>query len=141
MTEFESAQLVYMQAERAGNLMSLIQTQGELIQNDATQFTTLIFGYLLVAYFIGSHLTKVQVVILNTLYIASVGSTVFQMVTGGLTAMGFLERFYEVSENTRELSAMNSDYLLFGVALNIALIIASLYFMWSVRHPKTEPPL
>jgi hypothetical protein len=141
MTEFESAQLVYMQAERAGNLMSLIQTQGELIQNDATQFTTLIFGYLLVAYFIGSHLTKVQVVILNTLYIASVGSTVFQMVTGGLTAMGFLERFYEVSENTRELSAMNPDYLLFGVALNIALIIASLYFMWSVRHPKTEPPL
>jgi predicted neutral ceramidase superfamily lipid hydrolase len=141
MTEFESAQLVYMQAERAGNLMSLIQAQGELIQNDATQFTTLIFGYLLVAYFIGSHLTKVQVVILNTLYIASVGSTVFQMVTGGLTAMGFLERFYEVSENTRELSAMNPDYLLFGVALNIALIIASLYFMWSVRHPKTEPPL
>ena len=141
MTEFESAQLVYMQAERAGNLMSLIQTQGELIQNDATQFTTLIFGYLLVAYFIGSHLTKVQVVILNTLYIASIGSTVFQMVTGGLTAMGFLERFYEVSENTRELSAMNPDYLFFGVALNIALIIASLYFMWSVRHPKTEPPL
>jgi hypothetical protein len=137
MTEFETAQLVYMQAERAGNLMSLIQTQGELIQNDATQFTTLIFGYLLVAYFIGSHLTKVQVVILNVLYIASVGSTVFQMVTGGLTAMGFLERFYEVSDNTRELSAMNADYLLFGVTLNIALILASLYFMWSVRHPKT----
>ena len=138
MTEFETAQLVYMQAERAGNLMTLIQTQGELIQNDATQFTSLIFGYLLVAYFIGSHLTKVQVIILNVLYIASVGSTVFQMVTGGLAAMGFLERFYEVSNNTRELSALNANYLLFGVTLNLTLIIASLYFMWSVRHPKTE---
>ena len=42
MTEFETAQLVYMEAERAGNLMTLIQTQGELIQNDATQFTSLI---------------------------------------------------------------------------------------------------
>ena len=79
MTEFEIAQLEFMQAERSANLLNLVQTQGSLIQSDATFFTTLLFGYLLVAYFIGASLTRVQVIILNVLYIASIGASIFQM--------------------------------------------------------------
>ena len=138
MTEFEIAQLAFMQAERQANLIELVQTQGNLIQNDAIQFTSLIFGYLLVAYFIGANLTRIQVAILNVLYIASVGATIFQMVTSGFVAIGFLNRFLEVSGYSAETTAINANYIGFGVTLNVALILTSLYFMRSVRHPKTE---
>lgn len=139
MTEFESAQLVYIQAEREANLLSLIHSQAELIQNDATQFTTLLFGYLLVAYFIGAHLTRAQVIILNILYSVSIGATMFQMTSSAFIALGFLERFLEVStlRNT-DLSAINPGYIVFAVILNIALVITSLYFMWTIRQPKIE---
>ena len=136
MTEFEAAQLVYMQSERAVNLLTLAQTQGELLQNESTQFTTLVFGYLLVAYFIGLNLSRIQVTILNVLYAVSIGATIFQMVAGGLAAIGFLNRFYELTDATRELTVVNPSYLAFGVCLNFALVLASFYFMWSVRHPK-----
>ena len=138
MTEFEIAQLEFMQAERNANLLNLVQTQGSIIQSDATQFTTLLFGYLLVAYFIGSNLTRIQVIILNVLYMACIGATIFQMTTAAFTAMGFLNKFLEVSDNEGEITAINPNYIGFGVALNLALILTSLYFMWSVRHPKTE---
>jgi hypothetical protein len=138
MTEFEIAQLEFMQAERSANLLDLVQTQGSLIQSDATQFTTLLFGYLLVAYFIGANLSKIQVSILNLLYIASIGASIFQMTTGAFTAIGFLNKFLEVSGNEGEMSPLNPNYIAYGVALNLALILTSLYFMWSVRHPKTE---
>ena len=138
MTEFEIAQLEFMQAERSANLLNLVQTQVSLIQIDATFFTTLLFGYLLVAYFIGASLTRVQVIILNVLYIASIGASIFQMTTGAFTAIGFLNKFLEVSGNEGEMSPLNPNYIAYGVALNLALILTSLYFMWSVRHPKTE---
>jgi len=138
MTEFEIAQLEFMQAERSANLLNLVQTQVSLIQIDATFFTTLLFGYLLVAYFIGASLTRVQVIILNVLYIASIGASIFQMTTGAFTAIGFLNKFLEVSGNEGEMSPLNPNYIAYGVALNLAMILTSLYFMWSVRHPKTE---
>lgn len=138
MTEFELAQLEFMQAERNANLLELVLTQGNLIQSDATQFTTLLFGYLLVAYFIGASLTRTQIVILNTLYVASIGATIFQMTTGAFTALGFLNKFLEVSGNSGETTPIDPKYIGFGLALNLALIATSLYFMWSVRHPKTE---
>ena len=138
MNEFELAQLEFMQAERNANLLDLVQTQGSLIQSDATQFTTLLFGYLLVAYFIGANLSKIQVSILNVLYVASISATIFQMTTGAFVAIGFLNRFLEISGNEETVTAINPNYIGFGVALNLALIITSLYFMWSVRHPRTE---
>lgn len=138
MTEFEAAQLVYMQSERAVNLISLVHAQGELIQNDATQFTTLLFGYLLVAYFIGLNLSRIQVTILNVLYAASIGATIFQMVVGSLAAIGFLNRFYELTDATREVTVVNPNYLAFAICLNFGLVLASFYFMWSVRHPRAK---
>ena len=45
MTEFELAQLEFMQSERNANLLDLVLTQSGLVQNDATQFSTLIRGF------------------------------------------------------------------------------------------------
>lgn len=138
MSEFELAQLEFMQAERNANLLDLVLAQGSLIQSDATQFTTLLFGYLLVAYFIGARLTRIQVIIFNALYVASIGATIFQMTTGAFTALGFLNKFLEVSGNIEETTPIDPRYIGFGLSLNLALIVTSLYFMWSVRHPEAE---
>jgi hypothetical protein len=138
MTEFEIAQLEFMQAERNVNLLELVQTQGIIMQSDSTQFTTLLFGYLLVAYFIGANLTRIQVAILNVLYVASIAATLFQIITALITAQGFLNRFLEVSGNSAETTAINPMYLAYGLTIGLAAVLTSLYFMRSVGHPKTE---
>ncbi len=138
MTEFEIAQLELMEVARAQGLLELVQGQGTLMQTDSTGFTTLLFGYLLVAYFIGAQLTRVQVSIFNMLYIFSIGSVMYQLLVNAFSAMAFLERFYEISENTRGQTSLNPTYLAFGVILGCLVVSASLYFMWTVRRPKTE---
>ena len=62
----------------------------------------------------------------------------FQMVTSGIVAIGFLNKFLEASGYGEELTAVNPNYLIFGVMPNIALVLTSLYFISSVRHTKTE---
>lgn len=138
MTEFELVQLEFMHSERAVNLLELLQAQGALMQTDSLGFSTLLFGYLLVAYFIGANLTRVQVLIFSVLYICSIGAVIFQLFANAYTAMGFLKRFYEVTENTRELTPLNLHYIGYGLLLSTAIVFASLYFMWTVRHPKIE---
>ena len=36
------------------------------------------------------------------------------------------------------ISPENPLWLYFSVTLLTAMVVASLYFMWTVRHPKTE---
>ncbi|MCX2982857.1 hypothetical protein EYC98_18495 [Halieaceae bacterium IMCC14734] len=137
MTEFELAQLEYMVYAREQGLIGLMQTQAGLVANDLALWTGVLFGYLLVAYFVGSQLTKVQAAILNALYLAVSGASVFSLLTGGLTIVGFANQYAMVSGNEK-IATVSPEYTFFGIALNIACIVASLYFMWSVRHPKAE---
>jgi hypothetical protein len=137
MTEFELAQLEYMVYAREQGLIGLMQTQAGLVANDLALWTGVLFGYLLVAYFVGSQLTRVQAAILNALYLAVSGASVFSLLTGGLTIAGFADQYAMVSGNEK-IATVSPEYTFFGIALNIACIVASLYFMWSVRHPKAE---
>jgi small-conductance mechanosensitive channel len=147
MSEFELAQLEFMQSEQLGNILSLIQGQSGLIANDMTNFTTVLFGYLIVAYFIGGHLTRTQLWILNTLYIATAISGMLIMLAdlGGL--LGYWQSANELAKEMGDEgvtsdrtvnTVLSGRFILGGMLLNITLILASLYFMWSIRHPKTE---
>ena len=60
MSEFELLQLEYMEYDRQQGLIGLIQSQAELISNDATMMSTLLFGYLVVAYFVGGTLPNLS---------------------------------------------------------------------------------
>jgi hypothetical protein len=60
MTEFEIASLELMNFERIKGIAELMQGQGSLIASDGATFTSLLFGYLLAAYFIGVNLSRVQ---------------------------------------------------------------------------------
>ncbi|MEH6570670.1 MAG: hypothetical protein V7709_16440 [Halioglobus sp.] len=137
MTEFELQQLDYMETERIQGLLGLIQSQAELIANDATMMSTLLFGYLVVAYFVGGHLTKVQAAIFSTLYVAAFLANSFSATNSALVAVGFQARYVELSGATGSPS-LTPIFMFLGAMLNLSMLLGSLYFMWSVRHPKTE---
>jgi len=138
MSEFEILQLEYMEIERMQGLIGLLQSQADLMANDGTMMTTLLFGYLIVAYFVGTHLTKVQSFIFSTLYVAAFLASTFSATNTALAAVGLQARFVEVSGNSETIPTLTPMFVLLGVALKLSMFLASLYFMWSVRHPKTE---
>jgi hypothetical protein len=60
MTEYETAQLAISEYMRIQGLIGIAQTQGELIQNETVQYTTLAFGYLYFYVFKKFSLSSIQ---------------------------------------------------------------------------------
>jgi hypothetical protein len=139
MTEYEAAQLALSESMRIQGLLGIVQTQGELIANDVTQYTSMVFGYLLVAYFIGANLTRVQVSILTLFYVVSIFLNLFNSTGNGLVAISLNANLLALlPEGTIASPSATVEYLAITVAVGSGVVFTSLYFMWSVRHPKTE---
>jgi hypothetical protein len=97
---------------------------------------TLMSGYIVAAYLVGSQLDRPQVVIVNTLYV--------------LLSTFLLISTYNLSIRATEMAAIAiemSDKRILTPQLWIPMgmisifsfcLVASLKFMWDVRHPKTE---
>ena len=99
-----------------------------------TVYISFTFGYLATAYFVGSKLTMFQSMVAGGLYIFSAGSA-------GLAQIVYINRMLEVTEKTA--SVLDNVFLWNGLfwVWNMAVVQAvgiavSLYFMWTVRHPK-----
>jgi hypothetical protein len=101
---------------------------------------TLMSGYLVVAYLVGEKLTRTQVSIVNSLYVISALSVIsgHSQYTRESLLAGHQAHF----SSPDSFAAVDPAYLaLVPVVLaviNISLIVSSLYFMWSVRHPRSE---
>ena len=95
---------------------------------------TVISGYLIVAYVAGADLKKGQIVIVNFLYIFF--ST--------LLWYGSISAFFKQLEFVEELRVLAPDgfypasyEVFFAIAfVSYMVVLASLKFMWDVRHPK-----
>jgi hypothetical protein len=134
MTEYEVADLALSTQSIFWQQFQVGQGHMERIFDFFQQFGTVLFGYLIVSYFIGAQLTRVQAAILTTLYLF----WLFRLVT----VFNFI---WIAAQNTLgEMRKISPDYSpavpsVWGVyALLLCLVLGSLYFMWSVRHPKTE---
>jgi hypothetical protein len=107
--------------------------------NTVTTFTvyiTFTFAYLIASFTAGARLTALQAFIASTLYVFSVLST-------SLNTFSDLQYFKIAISHATNLTppgAVNSAdfWIAYLSVLQGAGIIASLYFMWSVRHPKKE---
>ena len=117
----------------------LIQTAQAVWGNVITMCTieiTLLTGYIVVAYLAGSDLNRSQVAIVNTLYV--------------LLSIFALMSIYSMSMRATEMAVLSIGmseqrnlgptlWLPMGVAVIFAFcLLASLKFMWDVRHPRTE---
>jgi len=92
-------------------------------------------GYVVVAYSVGDKLTRTQVFALNTSYI--IWSS-YLLLSGGLNLRSAFDNWaigYEMlGKPWGTIPA--GVYVFYGVGFIV--FSTSLWFMWSVRHPKTE---
>ena len=122
MTEFDTIELVAISAA-----------------NSFTAFTIFIsftFGFLVTAFFVGSKLTRFQALAATGMYLASAGSM-------ALASVIWLQVLFAAKKSNTTLMdtipLMNGDAWVSGMSVVFVLgVLISLYFMWDVRHPKTE---
>ena len=134
MTEYEIADLALSTQEIFWQQMQFGQGSLEQVYDLLQQFGNLLFGYLIVSYFVGAQLTRVQAAILTVLYLfwqVRVGIAINAVATNA----NFI--LVEMEKISPEFDPATPSIV--GVyTLLILLTLASLYFMWSVRHPKKE---
>ena len=113
---------------------------GESAQT-ATQFTiylSVLFAYLVTAYFIGEKLSRPQAILLSGLYVFVNLSQAWGL---SLTLNNVGELLNRKAEEISPLTEWEQGYVRYGSLWPITMVVgvlASLYFMWNVRHSKAE---
>ena len=93
-------------------------------------------AYLVTAYIVGSNLSRFQALAVSGLYCIAAASA-------ALSLLGGIQAWIAIMEST---PTVLDDVPLYNPTLWLTMmpfilipgIVVSLYFMWSVRHPKTE---
>jgi len=113
--------------------------QSNLIQGQALTISMLT-AYMVVAYTVGAKLTTFQCVFASTLF----------LLFGILGVMGQLYNLNEMFHYGAQLAEARGDTYSFRgdgltegsrwmfVAVRLSIFVGALYFMWRVRHPKTD---
>jgi hypothetical protein len=122
MTEYEITDAIVSYSTAAMSAMTL--------------YLSAVTAYLVAAFMAATRLNRIQVIIVNVLFIFVSGFFTFGTV-------GYLTRQTYYVARLLEINPNQSTYLNYGVVSFIGIveimgIAASLYFMWSVRHPKEE---
>jgi hypothetical protein len=92
------------------------------------------FAYLTVAYLVGAKLSNVQLYIVSAMYCITAGVFALAAVTYALSFTALTSTYREFNPTDFWLIPWTS----FSSVILIGGTLASLYFMWDVRHPKTE---
>jgi hypothetical protein len=97
---------------------------------------SLVSGYMVVAWLVGKQLTRAQVVLINSLYIAFFVLLAFSWTKRVLVAMSYQSELMAMNPNRLEVQG---PWLIPVVSvLTIITLLACLKFMRDIRHPKTE---
>jgi len=139
MTEYEIADLAASKIFQIQGQISLLQVQSSTIADGIQQFMTILFAYIAAAYFVGSTLERRQMWIFTALYALWQFWTIATIAIKGTVLNRQLDRLTDFQGTIIALG--DTGPVLIRVTLImflLAALIASLYFMWSIRHPKTE---
>lgn len=107
--------------------------------NAMTAFTVYIsftFAYLVTAYYAGLKLTTFQSLAVSSLYLVGTGSAFLAMIAYLDTHFKIIRQVQTVLDNHPLYSAVL--WIPYMTTVSVGGIIVSLYFMWSIRHPKKE---
>ena len=120
---------------------------GELLHNNyeglwqgAQMYFTLVSAYLIVVYLIGFRLSRVQISIITGLYLVWMAGVILAQHATSLQTMHVSnELLAQGSSLLPQAAYTESQAGVFSfLVVQVLGIAASLWFMWSVRHPKTE---
>ena len=139
MTEYEIADLAASQAFQIQEQMSLLQVQIGTISEAIQQFMYALFAFLVAAYFVGPSLNRRQVWIFTGLYTVWQIWTLTVLLTRSYLLIEIAEGLEKLVDSSQSLLA-RMPWALSSTSLFLLTIalIASIYFMWSVRHPEAE---
>ena len=120
-------------------LLDLINSTIEGMGTSFTIYLSMVSGYLVVAYLAGNKLTIPQTAIVGVLFIFSAGLQVWSIYAYQAAVREYLDQKKAFSPLTPYQTGLLQDNggTIFALLMTCG-IIASLYFMWSVRHPKTQ---
>ncbi|MEH6550049.1 MAG: hypothetical protein V7711_17250 [Pseudomonadales bacterium] len=139
MSELEAAQLGHVQFEQAGIVLALAQSQVSITITQIIYSNTLLAGYLVAAYLVGANLSRMHVSILNSFFAVTYVQIAHQVIENTFAAREMTLAYLELSNVAAALPiTMSLEYIGFGIITFTAVLVAALYFMWSIRHPKTE---
>jgi hypothetical protein len=127
MTEYEMGELLY-------------NTYDTLWETSQMYFT-LVSAYLAVAWLVGTKLTRVQYVIVTALYLFWVAGIIQTQVFTGISTLNLASSIASQGEQLLRGYGTGSAMVIGIYSFTIVMVcgvFASLYFMWSVRHNKTE---
>jgi hypothetical protein len=101
-----------------------------------TIYISFTFGFLVTAFFVGNKLTRFQVIAAMGLYVVAAGFTALAMIAWAQALFVITEAKATALDT---ISLIHRGYWIetLSILLGTGMII-SLYFMWDVRHPKTE---
>lgn len=124
--------------ETVDGLLSVAFTTWGVAIATVTLLITIISGYLVIAYVAGAHMNRSQILIVNSLYLFISSFTLWAIVTLNGRAAAFEDIAYKMSSGpVAELQSRGDVATAMISAFSLA-IIATLKFMWDIRHPKTE---
>ena len=122
MTEYEYADLIATYSSNAGAFFAV--------------YLTVVSGYLITAFVAGPKLSSLQVTILNIGFVVASCMFTFAAFGAGVIRAQYTMKLLELGAESPHAP---TTWLFFVfVTLMISGVLASLYFMWNVRHPKTE---
>ena len=120
-------------------MFEMVATYSSTAMTAFNSYVTFVFAYLATAYFVGNKLSPQQVFTISGLFVIATLVSLFVSNT----------QIGPIAEFQLELGSEHQYFLIAGLPKAALIrsvllplmglgIIASLYFMWSVRHPKTE---
>jgi glucan phosphoethanolaminetransferase (alkaline phosphatase superfamily) len=131
------------QVEMMDITAAYLEVTAEFMGNYATHvgiYLSLIFGYCVVAYIAGDKLTRFQIILASTMFIAAAELQATLMYTWVASTQEVLNSIAEINPKIKGKAEFGPIHI-FGVSVMQLGILASLAFMWSVRHPKAESRL
>ena len=114
----------------------MMHAQSAQMWEAGQMYFTLVSAYLVVSYLVGAKLTRAQVIVVTSLYLVWIASVVFGQVSAGATYTQLQVALSEMgSIAVGHVDEAPISMLAFSLVQFVG-VIASLWFMSSVRHPK-----
>ncbi len=120
---------------------------GEMLHNNyeglwqaAQMYFTLVSAYLVVAYLIGAKLGKGQNAVITGLYLVWIAGVIQAQYTTSTQTMRISDQLLSMGSTILPYAAKSQTQagIYSFIVVQVLGVVASLWFMWSVRHPKTQ---
>ena len=122
MTEHQYADLIAAYSSNAGAFFAM--------------YITILSGYLIAAFMTGSKLNLLQIAILNIGFVVTILVLTWGTYGAGMTQVYYTNLLLELDANAPQA---NRPWVMKTLlSLMIGGAVAALFFMWNVRHGKTE---